>query len=95
MAHVEKRTVSLPREQAGYADELVARGAYGSVSEVVRAGIRALQERDAAVDRWLSKEVAATYDTMRADPSRALPAETVAQNLRLHHAMRLKRELGA
>jgi len=32
---------------------LVEAGTYASASEVVRAGPRALQERDAAVERWL------------------------------------------
>lgn len=90
MAHVEKRTISLPTEQAGYIDAQVASGLYASASEVVRAGLRALQERDAAVERWLQAQVAPTYDAMRADPSRAIPAETVLNKLRAHHAKLLK-----
>ena len=39
MASAEKRTFSLPSD------------AYASGSEVIRAGLRALQERDAAVER--------------------------------------------
>ncbi len=38
MAAVEKRTISLPAEQAGYIDALVAEGTYASASEVVRRG---------------------------------------------------------
>ena len=94
MAHVEKRTVSLPPEQAGYIDAQVASGMYGSASEVVRAGLRALQERDAAVDRWLREEVAPVYDAMQVDPARAIPADQVFRTLRAHHAKRLKAKRG-
>ena len=69
----------------------VAAGDYASVSEVVRAGLRALKERDAAVERWLRDEVAPAYDAIQADPSRALPAEPVFEGLRLRHAAKVKR----
>uniref|UniRef100_B0SUM7 Putative addiction module antidote protein, CopG/Arc/MetJ family n=1 Tax=Caulobacter sp. (strain K31) TaxID=366602 RepID=B0SUM7_CAUSK len=64
MPPVAKRTVSLPVEQSSYVDQLVASGSYASASEVVRAGLRALQERDTAIERWLREDVAATYDAM-------------------------------
>lgn len=50
MPSPDKRRFSLPAEQTGYIDTLVASGTYASGSEVVRAGLRALQERDAAVE---------------------------------------------
>lgn len=70
----EKRTFSLPIEHAAFIDEKVASGAYASASEVVRAGLRALQERDEAVERWLREEVAPTYDAMKVDPGRGVSA---------------------
>ncbi len=46
MTAICKRTVSLPIEQASYIDAQVTAGIYASASEVVRAGLRALQDRD-------------------------------------------------
>lgn len=88
MSVVEKRTVSLPPEHAAYIDRMVASGAFASASEVVRAGLRALQEREAAVERWLREEVGPAYDAMRADPERGFAAADVFDELRAHHARR-------
>ena len=88
MSSISKRTVSLPEEHAAYIDHMVASGAFASASEVVRAGLRALQEREAAVDRWLRENVAPVYDTMRADPERAVTASDVFDDLRRRHDAR-------
>lgn len=90
MSATAKRTFSLPSEQAAYIDELVREGSYASASEVVRAGLRALKDRDAAVEKWLREDVAETYDAMRRDPARAVPAKQVFDALRARHALRLK-----
>jgi antitoxin ParD1/3/4 len=86
-----KRSFSLPAEQASYIDSLVASGAYRSPSEVVQAGLRALQEQDAAIDRWLREEVVPVYDAMQSDPARAVSAAEVAAALRARHAERRQR----
>lgn len=57
MPSAEKRTISLPTQHAIYIDEQIASGRYATTSEVVRAGLRALQERDAAVEAWLREQV--------------------------------------
>jgi antitoxin ParD1/3/4 len=90
MAAVAKRTISLPEEHASFIDAQVANGAYASASEVVRAGLRALQERDMAVERWLREEVAPTYDRMKADPSRAVSVDDAFGAVRNRHAQRMK-----
>lgn len=91
MDQPKKRTFSLPAEQSQFIDKLVDTGAYASGSEVVRAGLRALQERDAAVERWLREEVAATYDSIRAGKSRLIPAKEVFAAVRARHADRKKK----
>lgn len=88
MSKVAKRTFSLPPEQTAYIDSKVEDGAYASGSEVVRAGLRALQERDAAVERWLSEEVAPTYDAMKANPKRGLSGRSVFAEARARYTKR-------
>jgi antitoxin ParD1/3/4 len=83
---IAKRTFSIPAEHAKFIDKKVASGSYASGSEVVRAGLRALQERDAAVERWLLEEVAPTFDAIKADPSSAIPAKQVFAAIKARHA---------
>ena len=90
MGTVKKRTFSLPSEHAAYIDSKVASGAYASGSEVVRAGLRALQERDAAVERWLQDEVAPTYDAVRSGSERTHSAASVFSEARAHYVGRRK-----
>lgn len=40
---------------------------------------------EAAFERWLRDEAAATFDAMRADPSRALSAKQVFEDIRARH----------
>lgn len=82
---MDKRTISLPEEHSAYIDQKVNSGDYASVSEVVRAGLRALQERDRAIEDWLQNQVAPTYDAMMADPSRGIPSQSVFDSIRKHH----------
>ena len=88
----EKRTFSLPPEQSRFIDRMVESGTFASSSEVVRAGLRALQERDAAIERWLREDVVPTYDRMLADPGRGVPVADVQERLRAKHLQRLKDE---
>lgn len=90
MANIEKRTISLPRDQAAFIESKVKTGDYASASEVVRAGLRALRERDDAVERWLNNGVAASYDAMKSDPSRAVSVDAAFASVQHKHAERKK-----
>jgi antitoxin ParD1/3/4 len=64
----------------------VRSGTYASVSEVVRAGLRALEREEAAVEAVLRRKVQEALE----DPGQPIPADQVFAELRAHHAGRLK-----
>ena len=88
MRLAQMRIFSLPAKQSKFIDAQVRAGRYASASE--RAGLRALQERDASIEHWLRSEVVPVYDSMKADPKRGIPAETVFAELRARHATKRK-----
>lgn len=85
MSGTEKRTVSLAPENAAFIDAKIKSGGYVSGSEVVRAGLRALQERDEAVERWLMDEVAPVYDAIKEGKSKTFPVGDVFDEIRARH----------
>jgi antitoxin ParD1/3/4 len=62
----------------------VASGRYASVSEVVRAGLRALEREEAALDAILKAKVEAALS----DPAPSIPQAEVFDALRAAHAKR-------
>ena len=89
-APTEKRAFDLPPEQSDDIDQLVEPCTYASANDVIGAGLRALQDKDEAVERWLREDVAPVYDAMKENPDRAIPTETVFARLRAHHDTRVK-----
>jgi antitoxin ParD1/3/4 len=61
--------------------EKVARGDYASDSEVLRDALRALRERDRAIEAWLRDEVVPAAKALREIPGRALTADEVRAEL--------------
>jgi antitoxin ParD1/3/4 len=90
VGRVSKRTFSLPTEQAAYIDAKVESGAYAFSSQVIRAGFRALQERDAAVERWLRNEVVHVYDAMKANTERKISTKSVLSKVRTRYVAKRK-----
>ncbi len=75
MRSTQQLSITLPIGMAQLVRAKVESGEYASESEVIRDGLRALQARDQAVERWLREEVAPAYEAMKADPSRGIPAD--------------------
>jgi antitoxin ParD1/3/4 len=83
-------SITLPHGMAEQVRAEVESGEYASESEVVRDGLRALQKHDRALEEWLHGEVAAAYDAMKAEPSRAVPAEKVRASMEALYKSSLK-----
>ena len=81
MTSTQKRTFSLSAAQSKYIDKLVKSGGYASGSEVVRAGLRALKERDAAMEQWLREEVVPVLEEIDNDPTQVISDEQLAETL--------------
>jgi antitoxin ParD1/3/4 len=79
-------SITLPVEMADVVEAKIKSGAYASVSEVLREGVRALLERDAAIERWLREEVIAGHQEYVADPSKGVPAEEVLDRIKARRA---------
>jgi antitoxin ParD1/3/4 len=60
-------------------------GRFASLSEVVRAGLRALDREEAALDAILRARVEAALD----DPRPSIDGDAVFADLRAHHGRRI------
>ncbi len=85
MRTTQQFSITLPNEMAETVRAKVTSGEYATESEVLRDGLRVLLARDQAVDAWLQTEVAAAYDAIRKDRSRAVPASKVRARLAEAH----------
>ena len=85
MRSTQQFSITLPNEMAEAVRAKVAAGEYATESEVIRDGLRVLLARDRAIEVWLRKDVAAAYDTLKADPSRAQGVAAVKARLATVH----------
>lgn len=81
MRSTQQFSITLPNEMAEAVRAKVTSGEYATESEVIRDGLRVLLARDRAVEDWLRKDVAAAYDKLKADPSRAVEVGAVRARL--------------
>ena len=61
MRTTQQFSITLPIDMAEIVEQKIKSGMYASASEVMRDGVRALLERDAALERWLREEVVAGH----------------------------------
>jgi antitoxin ParD1/3/4 len=90
MRNTSPISVTLPHEMAAMVKAKVASGEYATESEVIRDGLRTLQARDAAVERWLQDEVVKSCKAYAADPNSAIPADAIMARVRAAYRTRAK-----
>lgn len=66
----------------------VESGRYGSISEVLRAGLRALDREEAALEALIKAKV----EEALADPQPMLTPAEVSASIEAHHAKRIARD---
>lgn len=86
--HSTKLSISLPSEQAQRVQALADSGQYASVSAVISDSLRALDARNAAIERWLRDEVVPAYQALKADPSRGLSVDQLQAALAEHRRLK-------
>jgi antitoxin ParD1/3/4 len=82
MRTTQQFSITLPLDMAEAVESKIKSGGYATVSEVVRDGVRALLERDAAVERWLREEVVAGHREYLADPSKGVAADEILDRIK-------------
>jgi putative addiction module CopG family antidote len=81
MRTTQQMSITLPNEMAVAVRTKVQSGEYATESEVIREGLRALAERDKAVEQWLREKVVPAAQALKADSSRARSVDQVRQHL--------------
>ncbi len=86
MRTTQQLSITLPNEMAEAIKTKVRSGEYATESEVIREGLRALLNRDRAIESWLKNEVGVAYDALKSNPSRAVTADQVRERLASENA---------
>ncbi len=81
MRTTQQLSITLPIEMAALIKNKVLSGAYATESEVIREGMRALQERDTAIEQWLREDVAPAYDAYKANTNKSNSLSDASQRL--------------
>jgi antitoxin ParD1/3/4 len=84
MTTTEKLSITLPRDMTQMIRDKVRQGAYASNSEVIREGLRLLQEQEALKAKklaWMREKI----DEARNDPRPSVPLDEAIERLKARY----------
>jgi putative addiction module CopG family antidote len=80
--------IELSEELAEIVDALVASGSYADASEVIQEALELFTRQDQPLEEWQERELAASYDEWKANPTGGIPIEEVSARLEEERALR-------
>jgi antitoxin ParD1/3/4 len=89
---LDMTSIALNEHYERFIKKQLESGRYNNASEVVRAGLRLLEDHEDTREKWLRDDVSPRFDELRHDPSKAIPAARVFADLETRHKARLAKE---
>jgi antitoxin ParD1/3/4 len=86
--NTQSLNMTLPHEMAKIVEDKVASGAYASESDVIQDGLRALQARDAVIERWLQESVVPVFDRVATGDEKLVDSSEVFSGLTSRYGAR-------
>ncbi len=76
---------SLNEHHEAFIRKQLETGRYNNASEVVRAGLRMLEDYEEARERWLREDIPDRHRELKRDPSQAVPLDAAKSRFEAKH----------
>ena len=85
-------SIALSEHYERFIKKQLESGRYNNASEVVRAGLRLLEDYEDGREQWLRDEVTARFDEIKGDLETGVSLDTAFSNIEKRHKARLAKE---